>query len=176
MRTFVLPEDITGEMIESYYQRNKEVNPSHINSVGFYQLYSPHFERWVHLEQIIRSGENLPKGIVPGVTLLYVEDQCILGYLGIRFGLNEFLFNQGGHIGYSVHPDYRNQGIATLMLNYAIDCLHKHGIDNILVTCHEENVGSRKTIEKCGGIYENTFINKKSNENILRYWIGEKND
>jgi predicted acetyltransferase len=35
----------------------------------------------------------------------------------------------------------------------------------VLVTCDETNVGSRRTIEKIGGVYEDSRSGKR------RYWI-----
>ena len=39
------------------------------------------------------------------------------------------------------------------------------GVDRVLVTCDEDNAGSRATIEKNGGIYEDSRNGKR------RYWI-----
>ena len=39
------------------------------------------------------------------------------------------------------------------------------GIDPVLVTCDVDNVGSRRTIEQNGGVYEDTRADK------LRFWI-----
>jgi predicted acetyltransferase len=39
------------------------------------------------------------------------------------------------------------------------------GIGRVLLTCDEDNAGSRATIEKNGGVYEDTRNGKR------RYWI-----
>lgn len=92
----------------------------------------------------------------------------ILGFLAIRHRLNRFLFDQGGHIGYSVRPSARRQGIASAALELGLAEARDLGIDPVLVTCDEDNVASRRTIEKTGGQYENTVDGK------LRYWIGDR--
>jgi predicted acetyltransferase len=40
------------------------------------------------------------------------------------------------------------------------------GIPRVLLTCDEDNAGSRATIEKNGGTYEDSRNGKR------RYWIG----
>ena len=39
------------------------------------------------------------------------------------------------------------------------------GLDRVLVTCDEDNDGSRRTIERNGGVYEDSRKGKR------RYWI-----
>ena len=46
----------------------------------------------------------------------------------------------------------------------------KH-ITRVLIVVHEGNVGSWKTVEKCGGILENTVSVEGDDEPIRRYWI-----
>lgn len=91
----------------------------------------------------------------------------ILGFLAIRHRLNTYLFDQGGHIGYSVRPSARRQGIASAALELGLAEARQLGIDPVLVTCDEDNVASRRTIEKAGGQYENSVEGKR------RHWIGE---
>ena len=47
------------------------------------------------------------------------------------------------------------------MLKEAIEICKKWDIYSILITCHKENIASRKTIEKCGGKLENEYLTKK---------------
>jgi predicted acetyltransferase len=79
--------------------------------------------------------------------------------------LNDFLLNEGGHIGYSVRPSARLRGHATRALAFALPIARGLGISRILITCNEDNAGSRATIEKNGGIYEDTRNGKR------RYWV-----
>ncbi|MGP9843061.1 GNAT family N-acetyltransferase [Brachybacterium sp. 107] len=91
----------------------------------------------------------------------------ILGFLAIRHRLTTYLFDQGGHIGYSVRPSARRQGIASAALELGLIEARDLGIDPVLFTCDEGNLASRRTIEKAGGQYENTLQGKR------RYWIGD---
>ncbi|MCO4254079.1 GNAT family N-acetyltransferase [Pseudarthrobacter cellobiosi] len=49
-------------------------------------------------------------GYVPCTYLWIVEGDTFLGSLAIRHELNDFLLNEGGHIGYSVRPSARCVG------------------------------------------------------------------
>ena len=60
----------------------------------------------------------------------------------------------GGHIGYDMRPSARCRGHATAMLRAALPVAGALGIDQALITCDADNVGSRRVIERNGGILE----------------------
>jgi predicted acetyltransferase len=41
----------------------------------------------------------------------------------------------------------------------------------VLITCLKDNEGSRRTIQKCGGLYESTVYEPSEGEYLERYWI-----
>lgn len=88
-----------------------------------------------------------------------------VGYLALRHSLTAWLFEEGGHIGYSVRPSRRREGHATRALRLAVAAAAELGIDRALVTCDDDNDGSRAVIERAGGVYEDTRNGKR------RYWI-----
>jgi len=106
-----------------------------------------------------------PDGWVPATNLWYVEGHGWLGRLSIRHRLTPPLLERGGHIGDDVGPSRRQRGYATAMLRAAIPVARELGIPSALVTCAASNVGSRKWIERIGGVLEN------ERGGILRYWI-----
>lgn len=97
------------------------------------------------------------------------EDNRLIGIINIRHTLNDYLYNYGGHIGYSVKRDERKKGYATQMLKNALDICKNIGLKKILLTCNADNVASAKTIKKCGGILENEVNDGETL--IQRYWI-----
>ncbi len=88
-----------------------------------------------------------------------------LGRFAVRHRLNDFLFEQGGHIGYDVRASARRRGHATAMLRDGLEHTRRLGIDSALITCDHWNTGSRKVIEACGGVFEDQRGDK------LRYWV-----
>ena len=44
-------------------------------------------------------------------------------------------------------------------------------IKKVLIGVHEGNIASWKTVEKCGGVLENTVHVAGDDEAIRRYWI-----
>lgn len=149
-------------------------NSKDINGSGLFMQYQNDFHSWIKKEKQMHLGIQLNDGFVPATTFLYMLDDEVIGVINIRHCLNAYLFNVGGHIGYSVHPQYRKQGHATKMLQAALKFTQEWEITPVLVTCNKDNIASRKTIGKCNGVFENEY--KDGEETILRFWIGEKND
>ena len=103
---------------------------------------------------------------VPISTLWYVDGTTYLGTVLVRHRLTPALTRCGGHVGYHVAPRHRRQGHATAMLALALVYCHEEaGVDDILVTCPDTNVASRKVIEANGGELENVLDGER------RYWF-----
>ena len=117
------------------------------------------------------KGLNLEKDRVPSDIYFLVKENenRILGAIDIRYSLNDYLYNFGGHIGYGIRPSERKKGYAAIMLGLALNKVRDLGLDKVLITCNKENIGSAKTIIKNGGILENEVV--EGNTLIQRYWI-----
>jgi predicted acetyltransferase len=111
--------------------------------------------------------EDAPRaeGWVPATTLWYVDGATYIGRISIRHRLTPSLREVGGHIGYDVRPSRRRLGHATAMLRDALPIAASLGIPSALVTCDEDNIGSRKVIEANGGVLEDQRGGK------LRFWV-----
>ena len=131
------------------------------------------FEEW--LKAIVDNSfeETVRQGFVPSSTYLAVrvEDDKLLGMIDIRHRLNEYLFNFGGHIGYSIRKSERRKGYATSMLNAILPYCREIGLDKLLITCIDGNIGSEKTIRNNGGVYESTVYESGKNCSLKRFWI-----
>ena len=57
------------------------------------------------------DAANLPVGWVPAIKFLSFDETGLpLGFLALRLSLNDKLFVEGGHIGYSIRPSQRGKG------------------------------------------------------------------
>lgn len=86
---------------------------------------------------------------------LDTDENIFVGAVNIRHKLNEKLLLNGGHIGDGVLPKKRGKGIATKMIKLALNECKNLGINKVLMVCNKDNIASRKTIQKNGGIFEN---------------------
>jgi predicted acetyltransferase len=106
-----------------------------------------------------------PEGHVPSTTWWWVAGPEYLGRLAFRHRLTDHLREVGGHIGYDVRPSARRRGHATAMLAAALPLVRAMGVDDVLVTCDVDNIGSRRVIESAGGRFEDERGGK------LRFWV-----
>jgi predicted acetyltransferase len=135
--------------------------------------YSPDMNFDDYLKQLEdhRAGVNLPERFVPSTFLVAEVAGELVGRTSIRHRLNDFLLHEGGHIGYGVLPAHRRRGYATEILRQSLIIARSIGIDRVLVTCDDDNIGSIKAIEACGGQLENVVTNEEGAPR-RRYWIG----
>jgi predicted acetyltransferase len=117
------------------------------------------------------GGEDLPGRLVPSTFLLAELDGEVVGRTSIRHELNDFLRHEGGHIGYGVLAQHRRQGHATEILRQSLGIARGWGIDRVLITCDDDNVGSATIIERAGGVLEDV-VDNESGTRTRRYWIG----
>jgi predicted acetyltransferase len=137
-------------------------------------LWRDQVEGWhdyVHLLREQRRGLSLSVGMVPAALLVADVDEEIVGRVSVRFQLNRFLSDFGGHIGYAVLPEFRRRGYATEILRQALIIARSEGLTSILITCDEDNVASRRVIELNGGVFESLGPSYDGTHQLRRYWI-----
>lgn len=109
-------------------------------------------------------------GYVPFSTFYIVVGEVIVGDIRVRYKLNEQLLQEGGHIGYALHPDHRRRGYGTAACKLALDFCKDIGLKKVLITCDEQNTASRKIIESVGGIADTPYA-QSEDKAVLRYWV-----
>jgi predicted acetyltransferase len=155
------------EFIQEFLEYNSE-----INGTGGLNRYDDYDEWLLKLEEDL-DLPNIPEEKVPASTyfLIRESDNKIIGMINIRHKLNEFLLNEGGHIGYSIRPTERKKGYGTIMLKLALQKCRELNLNKVLITCDKINIASAKVIQNNKGILENEIFSEAFSEIIQRYWI-----
>lgn len=117
-----------------------------------------------------REARDVKNGAVPETFLLAEADGAVVGRLSLRHTLDDRLREKGGHIGFGVLPGHRRRGYATQILRRALGLARDIGLQRVLITCSEHNLGSRSVIETLGGVYHDSTT-QPGEEATRRYWI-----
>jgi len=132
-------------------------------------------KEWSHAQTIEKldawsRGEDLG-GWVRNTTRFLFENGRILGHYNFRHELTDALRVVGGNCGYGVRPSERRKGHATRLLADAKEFGRGLGLEQILVTCDQDNIGSARTIEKNGGVLQDLTPQDDCDALLARYWI-----
>ena len=116
---------------------------------------------------------KVPSHLVPATQFFFIRksDNKLVGMIQVRHRFNDYLEKYAGHIGYSVRPSERRKGYAKEMLRMVLPFCREIGIDKVMITCIDGNIGSEKTILANGGVYESTIHKPNENEDLKRFWI-----
>ena len=158
------------EMIDEW-KSDQEVNHTNHSPWAIFKNDYHDFEYYLeHLELKEATEDRVPDSVF---FLLDEDRDRLLGAVNIRHYLNDSLLKEGGHIGDGIRPSERRKGYATEMIRLALLECKKLGIDKVLMTCDQDNIGSVRSIVKNGGILENEFVNAEGHVE-QRYWISIK--
>lgn len=116
---------------------------------------------------------TVPSHLVSATQFFFIRksDNKLVGMIQIRHRFNDYLEKYAGHIGYSVRPSERRKGYAKEMLRMTLPFCREIGIDKVMITCIDGNIGSEKTILANGGVYEYTIHEPNENKDLKRFWI-----
>jgi predicted acetyltransferase len=117
----------------------------------------------------ISEGIDLPNGYVPQTIYWMYVNGYPVAYGKLRHRLTEQLMKYGGHVGYIVRPSERGKGYGKLFLNEIMKVAKDIGMDQLLITCDEDNIRSRKVVEGNNGKLD------VIDDGICRYWIDSSN-
>ena len=160
------------EYIEEFYKYDSQIHGT--GSLDRELKKGKTYEEWLS-NNIKLHDKNyaLEKGLVPAYTyfLIREDDNKLIGMIDLRLGLNDYLRNFGGHIGYSIRPTERKKGYNKINLYLVLQEARRYNLDKVLITCADSNDGSRKTILSLGGKFEKSNFNESDNETMELYWI-----
>ena len=108
------------------------------------------YEDWIEKLKKDESGENKEWGI--SETYILEDNNKVIGILNIRYTLSLEMAEIYGNIGYGVRPSERKKGYATYMLKEALIKCKQKGLKEVILGCHEDNLGSYKTIINNNGV------------------------
>ena len=168
----VLPTLEYGEQVMAFKQECLDIGSS-MDGCGPLRRSNTAAE-WLEDALSDTDPATLREGRVLATNFITVRqsDNTLVGMLQVRHYLNDYLKQFGGHIGYSIRPSERRKGYAKEQLRQALLwCKEELGLDKVLITCLTDNEGSRRTILKCGGVYESTIHEPDMNVDLERYWI-----
>jgi predicted acetyltransferase len=119
---------------------------------GIFGLARTDLPAYIEFLQLSAEGRALPSHFVPSDTYWVFAGDEMAGEVHVRHFVRGTLWRVGGHVGYSVQPKFRRQGVASAMLRHACSRLRELGEVDALITCWDENTASAGVIEKCRGI------------------------
>ena len=139
------------------------------------QLAERDFNKYMEKRHDLSRPVLLPDGTkvqrVAMLDLWLVDGKKFLGMASLRPELNDTLMKRGGNIGYAVRASERRKGYGKIILKQALEQASALGLEKVLITCHDENLGSIRLIEGAGGVLQDTIkiLGLKIPER--RYWI-----
>ena len=157
-----------NEMLDEWTEYNNAHPEANNSPYAIFKNDYHDFDNYLNNLEVLEEKD----GLVPDSTFFLYDgdDDKFIGAINIRHYLNDALLKEGGHIGDGIRPSERRKGYATKMIKLALDECKKLGINEVLLTCDKDNVGSSKSIIKNGGILENEFVNSEGKVE-QRYWI-----
>ncbi|WP_205751582.1 GNAT family N-acetyltransferase, partial [Bacillus cereus] len=154
------------------YKNEYPYNPNGIEGTSML-AFKNSITDWLDYLKIHENRKTVPDNRVPAIQYIVVKksDHSIVGMLNLRLELNDYLLNYAGHIGYSVKPSERKKGYGSKMLGLALAKSKILGLNKILVTCADDNLGSIGVIENNNGVLEDKRLDPDDGKLTRRYWI-----
>ena len=124
------------------------------------------YKEWLHQcvldseETSVVDGWKVPQTVY----WLFVDGEPA-GIGKVRHFLTEGLRLDGGNVGYSVHPVFRNKGIGRIFLSMLIRECAKLGIDRALLTIDSDNIPSKRIALANNGVVE------KEKDGLMYIWL-----
>jgi predicted acetyltransferase len=96
------------------------------------------------------------------------QDKMPVGDIDIRIGLTAGLQQYGGQLGYGILPYCRGHYYAAKACLIIQSVALAHDMDQLWITCNDDNIASRKTCQYIGADYVDTVPVPTSHDLYLR--------
>ncbi len=118
------------------------------------------------------QGVGIAEGWVSHSTFWLIDrNREIVAVSNVRHSLTPNLMREGGHIGYSVRPSRRGEGLGTAVLRESLQKARDLGLERVLITCGKENLRSARVIQRNHGQFDSEEFLEEREETVQRYWI-----
>jgi len=148
----------------------------HLAGEDRYDSARDDFTAYLERVEQFSTGRDLSPDRVQSDEYWLISEGRLIGRSGLRHRLTPALENEGGNIGYDIRPSKRRKGYGTLILKLTLEKARDLGLERVLVTCDEDNVGSAKIIENNGGVLGGKGASERSGKSVLQYWINLSRD
>lgn len=136
---------------------------------------APSFGELSHDEVRLRLSQSLAPEQSPWHALAYRFDIVIdgerAGTISLRVGTAYLLTHLAGQVGFSVEPRFRGRGVARKAVLALLPAAAANGMDALWLTTTEDNLASRRTLEKLGCVLVGRV---PVPENYVSYAQGER--
>ena len=159
------------EYINEFVEYNSDINGTgSLDKILEGYTFEQALDRCLNMENKEYAEKN---GRCQGKTFLLVRenDNRIVGTINIRWNLNEEMLRFGGHIGYGIRPTERRKGYNKINLYLGMIEAKKIGLENVMLDCDVNNLGSDRTLKALGGKLERTEIDPSDGILTNVYWF-----
>ena len=157
------------------YLKEFEMHSSMVNGDSGLSKMATDYEEWLKYLDSLLDDEKRPSNRCPGIEyfLIRENDGKLIGMISLRWDLNDEMLLHGGHIGYDIRPSQRRKGYNKINLYLCLLKAKEMGLEKVLFSADDDNLGSVKTILSLGGVLENKI--NYDGSIIGRYWINVNN-
>ena len=157
---------------KSFLEFVKDVKKTGYESYPLYVKAEDDFEVFVAEQEDQSNGINIPEDWVPYNSYWLVDIKGkVLGVIRVRHRVDSVYLETKGHIGYEIKSSHRRKGYGQRILELGLIEASKIGLENVLITCREDNTGSRRMIEKCNGKHKKSFDIEGLEAKLFQYEV-----
>lgn len=113
--------------------------------------YKPDYTCWLEQKNNDHNGIGLEIGEYPSTVYFFMDEDKIVGSVSIRHGVSDSSLI-GGHISFGIKSTERRKGYGTMMLHQALEKCEELDLEEVLLSCSTDDIGSSKVIENNSGV------------------------